>query len=39
MRITGVSLVKDAVRLDFPLLESLRSILPLCDELIVNVGP
>ena len=39
MRISGVSLVKDAVRLDFPLLESLRSILPLCDELIVNVGP
>lgn len=39
MRISGVSLVKDAVRLDFPVLESLRSILPLCDELIVNVGP
>jgi hypothetical protein len=39
MRIVGCSLVADAVRLDFPIVEALRSILPLCDELIVNVGP
>jgi len=39
MRLSAVSLVQNAVRLDFPLLESLRSVLPLCDELIVNVGP
>lgn len=39
MRVVGFSLVSNAVQLDFPVLESLRSILPLCDELVVNVGP
>lgn len=39
MRVVGFSLVANAVRLDFPIREALRSILPLCDELIVNVGP
>lgn len=39
MRIIGFSLVANAVRLDFPILEALRSILPLCDEVVVNVGP
>jgi hypothetical protein len=39
MRIVGCSLVANAVRLDFPILEALGSILPLCHELIVNVGP
>ena len=39
MRIVGCSLVASAVRLDFPILEALGSILSLCDEVIVNVGP
>lgn len=39
MRVTGFSLVANAVRLDFPIGEALRSVLPLVDELIVNVGP
>jgi hypothetical protein len=39
MRVVGFSLVSSAVQLDFPILESLRSILPLCEELVVNVGP
>lgn len=39
MRVTGFSLVANAVRLDFPVREALRSILPLCDELVLNVGP
>ncbi len=39
MRVAGISLVADAVRLEFPVLEALRSILPLCDELVVNLGP
>jgi glycosyltransferase involved in cell wall biosynthesis len=39
MRVAGFSLVSSAVALDFPILESLRSVLPLCDELVVNVGP
>jgi glycosyltransferase involved in cell wall biosynthesis len=39
MRIVGCSLVANALKLDFPILEAIGSILPLCDELIVNVGP
>lgn len=39
MRVVGFSLVANAVRLDFPVVEALRSILPLVEELVVNVGP
>lgn len=39
MRVAGFTLVANAVRLDFPLREALHSILPLCDELVVNLGP
>lgn len=39
MRVVGCTLVSNAVRLDFPVVPAIRSILPLCDELIVNVGP
>ncbi len=39
MRIVGCTLVSNAIRLDFPIVEAIHSILPLCDELLVNVGP
>lgn len=39
MRIIGCTLVANAVQLDFPVREAIRSIAPLCDEIIVNVGP
>jgi hypothetical protein len=38
MRISGFSFVRDAVRLRYPILPALRSILPLVDELVVAVG-
>lgn len=38
MKISGCTIARDAVRLDYPLAESLRSLLPLVDELIVAVG-
>ncbi len=38
MLLSGFTLVRDAVRLDFPILEAIRSLLPLCEEVIVNVG-
>ncbi len=38
MRVSGFTFVRDAVRLDFPVREAIASILPLCDEFIVNVG-
>lgn len=38
MRVSGFTFVRNAVRLRYPILEAIRSILPLCDELVVNVG-
>lgn len=38
MRVSGFTFVRDAVRLGFPVVESIRSVLPLVDEMIVNVG-
>ena len=36
--ISGFSFVRNAIRYDFPLRESLLSLQPLCDELVVAVG-
>lgn len=36
--VSGFTLVRNAIRLDFPIEASIRSILPLCDEVVVNVG-
>jgi len=38
MKVSGFSFIRNAVKFGFPVVESLRSILPLCDELIVAVG-
>jgi glycosyltransferase involved in cell wall biosynthesis len=39
MKISGFTFVRNAVRFDYPVVESIRSILPICDEFIVNIGP
>ncbi|MGD8322346.1 MAG: glycosyltransferase family 2 protein [Gemmatimonadota bacterium] len=39
MRISGFSFARNAVKLDYPLREALRSILPVVDELVVAVAP
>ena len=38
MKISGFTFVKDAVKFSFPVVESIKSMLPICDEVIVNVG-
>ena len=38
IRVSGFTLVRNAIKLDFPLEASIRSILPICDEVVVNVG-
>jgi hypothetical protein len=38
VKVSGFTIVRNAIRLDFPLEASIRSILPVCDEVIVNVG-
>ena len=38
MKVSGFTFIRNAVKYDYPLVESVRSVLPLCDEFIVNVG-
>jgi hypothetical protein len=38
MSVSGFTFVRDAVRLRYPVVASIRSILPVVDELVVNVG-
>ncbi len=38
MKVTGCSFVRNAIKYDYPVVESLRSLLPLCDEVVVAVG-
>ena len=38
MKVTGFTFVRNAVRYDYPVVESIRSILPMCDEVVVAVG-
>lgn len=38
MKISGVSFVRNAIKLGYPVEESLRSLLPVCDEIVVAVG-
>lgn len=38
MRVSGFTLIRNALLYDFPIVESIASLLPLVDEYIVNVG-
>lgn len=38
MRISGFSFGRNLIKLDYPVVESITSILPLVDEMVVNVG-
>jgi hypothetical protein len=39
MRLAGFTLVSHAVRLDFPIVPAVQSLLEVCDDVVVNVGP
>ena len=38
MKVCGFTIVKNAVRFDFPVVEAIRSILPVCDGMVVAAG-
>lgn len=38
MKVTGITFIRNAVRYDYPVVEAINSILPVCDELIVALG-
>ncbi len=39
MKLSGFTFIRNAVSFDYPVIESISSILPIVDEFIVNVGP
>ncbi len=38
MKVSGFTFVRNAVKFDYPVVEAITSILPLCDEFIVALG-
>ena len=38
MRVRGFTIIRNAIKYDYPIKEAILSILPLCDEVIVAVG-
>ncbi|MGE5382068.1 MAG: glycosyltransferase family 2 protein [Omnitrophica WOR_2 bacterium] len=38
MKVSGFSFIRNAIKYDYPIVEAISSILPLCDEFIVAVG-
>lgn len=38
MKVSGFTFIRNAVKLDYPIVEAIKSILPICDEVIVAVG-
>ena len=38
MFVSGFTFINNAVRFDYPIVEAIQSIMPLCDEVVVAVG-
>ncbi len=38
MKVSGFTIVRNAINYDYPIVEAIESILPLCDEVVVAVG-
>jgi len=38
MKLSRFSYIKNAIKFDYPVVKSITSILPICDEFIIAVG-
>jgi hypothetical protein len=38
MKVSGFTFIRNALKYDYPIVEAIKSILPICDEMIVAVG-
>ena len=38
MKVSGFTFIRNAVKYDYPIVEAIQSILPICDEFIIAVG-
>ena len=37
-KISGITFIKNGLTLGYPIKESIESILPICDEVVINIG-
>ena len=38
MKVAGFTIIRNAIKFDYPVVEAITSILPICDEFVVAVG-
>jgi hypothetical protein len=38
MKVSGFTFIRNAIKYDYPIVEAIQSILPMCDEVVVAVG-
>ena len=38
MKVSGFTIIRNAVKNDYPVVEAITSVLPFCDEFVVAVG-
>ena len=38
MKVSGFTFIRNAIKYDYPIAEAIKSILPICDEVVVAVG-
>ena len=38
MKVTGFSFIRNAIKFDYPIVEAITSVLPICDEFVLAVG-
>ena len=38
MKVSGFTFIRNALKYDYPIVEAILSILPICDEFIIAVG-
>ena len=38
MKVAGFTIIRNAIKFDYPVVEAITSILPICDEFLVGVG-
>ncbi|MFM2223915.1 MAG: hypothetical protein RJA07_117 [Bacteroidota bacterium] len=38
MKVSGFTFIRNGIQYDYPFLESIQSILPICDEMVIAVG-
>ena len=38
MKVSGFTFIRNAIKFDYPIVEAITSILPVCDEFVVAIG-